>query len=139
MIGDQIVSASHAGDLTLAVAGPEIRGPLGCDIEPVEARPAAVWRDLLGRRRHKLVDVVADSADEDEDTAATRVWVATECLRKAGAAIDTPLIFSSVNADGWVLFSTGSLVTATYVAQLQTAPNPLVVAVLMRYDYEARL
>ncbi len=139
VVGDMVVSASHTDDLTLAVAGPKEKGAIGCDIEPVEARSAEVWRDLLGQERYKLVDVVADAASEDENTAATRVWVATECLRKAGVALDSPLIFASARSNGWVLFSTGSFVTATYLAQVQTHANPLVLAVLMRYDYATRL
>jgi hypothetical protein len=42
------ISASHAGNLTFAVAA---NGPVGCDIETVVDRQASTWRDLLGAER----------------------------------------------------------------------------------------
>ncbi len=128
----RVVSVAHADDLTLAVAGCQERGPLGCDMEPVMARSETVWQDLLGVERSKLVDVVAHTASEDRDASATRVWAASECLKKAGAALDVPLTLASANGDGWVLFSAGSFVTATYVADVQAHPRPLVLAVSAR-------
>ncbi len=134
VVDGRVVSAAHMADITLAVAGDQEYGALGCDIEVVVARQATVWKDLLGSNRFKLVDIIADAAQEDEDRAATRVWAAGECLKKAGATLDTPLVFASAHDDGWVLLSTGSYVTATYLAQVQTQTNPLVLAVAMRYQ-----
>src|SRR5262249_39000677 len=79
------VSAAHAGEPPSAVPGPP---PVGCDIEPVADRPAAVWRDLLGADRFALATVIAAEAREDEAAAATRVWAAAECLKKAGASLN---------------------------------------------------
>jgi enediyne polyketide synthase len=128
----RVVSVAHTAELTLAVAGPQENGPIGCDVEPVEVRSEAVWQGLLGSERFKLVDVVAQTAHEDRDIAATRVWTAGECLKKAGAALDTALTLASASPDGWVLLSAGSLVTATYLAQIQSGPNPLVLAMLVK-------
>ena len=125
---DSDVSAAHAGDLTLAVTGP---GPIGCDIEPVVARPASVWQDLLGKERFMLTEVIAQEASEDGDTAATRVWAASECLKKAGAMVNAPLMLVSSTADGWVLLAAGALVTATFVAPVRGIQEPVVLAVLV--------
>ncbi len=125
------VSAAHADDLTLAVAGP---GPLGCDVEPVVYRPASVWRELLDRDRFVLAEVVAREAGEDQAAAATRVWAAGECLKKAGTMVNAPLGLVSVAADGWVLLAAGQLIIGTFVAQVRGAENRLVLAVLVRSD-----
>jgi enediyne polyketide synthase len=123
------VSAAHAADLTLAVAGP---GPIGCDVEPVVARPAGVWQDLLGAERFGLADVMAREAGEALDVAATRVWAASECLRKAGAAMNAPLVLAAAHADGWVWLSAGALIVVTFVAEVLAVRNRLVLAVLVR-------
>jgi enediyne polyketide synthase len=123
------ISATHNDDLTLAVAGP---GSLGCDVEVVIARPDSVWRDLLGPDRFSLAEIIAREAGEEETVAATRVWTASECLKKAGAMVDAPLALASSTADGWVLLSSGSLVTATFVASVQGARERKVLAVLGR-------
>jgi enediyne polyketide synthase len=125
------VSAAHCGNLTLAVKG---SGPLGCDMEAVVARPDRVWRDLLGPDRLSLAKVVAQEIGEERATAATRVWAASECLKKAGAMVDAPLVLVSFNTDGWVLLSSGPLVTATFVTSIRDAENSVVLAVLVGND-----
>jgi len=107
------VSASHAGRLTLAVAG---QGTVGCDIEPVMARPAAAWKDLVGEERFRLAELISAEAHEDLDTAATRVWTAGECLKKAGAMVGAPLVLDASKPDGWVVLSSGHWSIATCVA-----------------------
>jgi enediyne polyketide synthase len=126
--GGRVVSAAHAGDLVLAVAG---QGPLGCDIEPVVARPAAVWRELLGPERFALAGVISLDAREDETAAATRVWAAAECLKKAGALRDAPLVLASCGGDGWVTLAAGGLTIATFVGPVRGAGRPVAVAVLV--------
>jgi enediyne polyketide synthase len=129
------VSVAHAGDLTLVVAGP---GPIGCDAEPVVAKSTAIWQDLLGLERFTLAGVAAYEAGEDFDSAATRVWATGECLKKAGLQVNTPLVLSSVELDHWVLFKAGQFISATLVAQVQGAKDPLAIAVLSRSN-DARL
>jgi enediyne polyketide synthase len=129
------VCAAHVGDLTLAVAGSR---PVGCDVEPVSARPTAVWQDLLGQERFTLAAVVSQETSEDQDTAATRVWAASECLKKAGAVGNAPLMLTSATADGWVQLAAGPLVTATYTTSVRGGDNRLVLAVLVR-NGDARL
>lgn len=125
------VSASHLGNLTLAVAG---AGPLGCDIEQVTERSASVWRDLLGDHRAALAGIIRSHANEDEAMSATRVWAAGECLKKAGAGFDAPLLFITAEADSWVLLSSGHLKVATYVTQVRAHRGKLAIAVLVSND-----
>lgn len=122
------VSVSHAGDTTVAVAG---SGPLGCDIEPVVDRPSSVWRALLGPDRYALAELVAREAGEDETAAATRVWSATECLKKAGTMISAPLVLVSLARDGWVKLASGALIITTVVAEVRGNRNRLAMAFLI--------
>jgi enediyne polyketide synthase len=133
--GDRQVSAAHAGDITMAVAGP---GTVACDVEPIVARPARVWGDLLGPDRFALAEVVAREASEDLDTSATRVWTAAECLKKAGTIASGPLLFASAASDGWVVLSAGSMVAATLVVSVRSAETGLALAVLAG-SYDERL
>ena len=132
--GDRVVSSAHAGDLTLAVVG---RGDIGCDIEPVEPRPEASWRDLLGPERLGLAHRIAREAKEGLEMSSTRVWAVSECLEKAGAMIDSPLILAA-HRDGRVVLASGALSIATEVVRVRDAEHPLVVAVAARSDH-ARL
>lgn len=122
------VSAAHCGDLTFAVAG---RGAIGCDIEQVSSRSDLVWRELLGDSRFALAEVIARNSKEDEADARTRVWTAGECLKKAGAAPDTSLLYLSATADGWVLLESGQLVIATCVTQVREREERLALSVLV--------
>jgi enediyne polyketide synthase len=126
--GATSVSVAHAGSITFAVAG---RGPVGCDLEPVVARSADAWHDLLPGERFDLAALVAREAGEDADTAATRIWAATECLVKARAAGDAPLTFESSSSDGWIVLASGPLHIATYATGVRTAESPLVFALLV--------
>jgi enediyne polyketide synthase len=121
------VSASHAGDITLAVAGP---GRVGCDLEPVVSRPKNVWENVLGPRRFDLARFVVAETREPLDVAATRVWAAAECLKKAGAPAPTPLAYATSRADRWVLLKAGQLIIATYVAEIRDTEEQMIIAVL---------
>jgi enediyne polyketide synthase len=109
--GGTDVSISHAGDCTLALAA---AGPVGCDLEPVRARPAEDWADLLGRAGMELAALVAREAGEAHDAACTRVWAAREAVRKAGA-LDCPLRLRAAGRDGWVVLAAGRRVVPTAV------------------------
>jgi enediyne polyketide synthase len=123
----QAVSASHAGDLTLAITG---RGDLGCDIEAVMERPAEVWQDLLGSERMALADLISRERSEPLGTAATRVWCAAESLKKAGALPQAPLTLAQAEEEGWVVLTSGRFRLATYVSSVLDAAAPLAVAVV---------
>lgn len=124
--GDYI-SASHSDNLSLAVAGPS---RLGCDLEAVRPRASSLWRDLLSYEYYQLARVIMDFAGEDLDTAATRVWGASECLKKSGAADQSPLTFDSVRGDGCVMFASGAAWVATFALSLKGAQGCHVAAIL---------
>jgi enediyne polyketide synthase len=115
----------------MAVAGPE---QVGCDAEPVAARSPSVWRELLGQDRFSLAELIAREAKEDGDRSATRVWAAIECLKKAGAAVNSPLVLESTTTDGWVLLAAGPLIVTTFVASVKAA-EVLALAVSVRNNH----
>lgn len=125
------VSASHAGELTLAVAGD---GPVGCDLEPVATRTRSAWRRLLGSERFSLVESITREGAEALNPAATRVWAASECLKKAGATVDAPLVFLDSTDDGWVMMRSGALVAATYIAPVRGEEDDLALAIVVSGD-----
>lgn len=123
----QHVSVSHCRDLTLAVAGGR---PLACDVEEVEARGASAWRDLLGPEAFALASTVARLSGESLDEAATRVWTARECMKKAGASDAAPLTLASVEGDAWVTLESAPYLVMTYAAELSGSEKKLIFTVL---------
>lgn len=119
-------SASHSGDLTMAVAG---NTPVGCDLELVVSRPTTIWRDMLGAERFALAEVISHEAQEPLDTAATRVWTSLECLKKAGAGTNAPLVFASATTNGWILLESGELKIASGVVQTDGAKEDLAIGI----------
>ena len=121
------VSASHSGDLTMAVAGP---ARVGCDLESVKTRPPAIWSDLLGVERISLAEIIGRETDETLDVAATRVWTAVECLKKAGTGTAAPLVFVTAAANGLVLLASGQLKIVSCVIKTEVVEEDLAIAVL---------
>ncbi|HKP82124.1 MAG TPA: polyketide synthase dehydratase domain-containing protein, partial [Pyrinomonadaceae bacterium] len=121
------VSASHSGDLTMAVAG---HSPVGCDLELVSTRPPGIWSDILGVERFKLAEIISREAQETLDVAATRVWTSVECLKKAGAGMAAPLVFASVASNGWILLASGDLKIASCVIKRKGEKEDLAIALL---------
>ncbi|MBD0344611.1 MAG: SDR family NAD(P)-dependent oxidoreductase, partial [Coleofasciculus sp. Co-bin14] len=128
-IGNCAVSAAHIGHITLVVAG---SAPISCDAELAVAKPADSWKNLLSSEQFALAGSIAQETGEDQDTAATCVWTARECLKKTGAMIDAPLVLISSTTDNWVLLSQGNFVIAVFIAQHTNTVNRLVLAVLAR-------
>jgi enediyne polyketide synthase len=129
------VSASHCGDLTMAVAA---HSPAGCDLEVVVKRLPEIWSDMLGVERFKLAEVISRETQETLDVAATRVWTAFECLKKAGAGMSAPLVLDRVASNGWVLLASGNLKMASGVVQTDEVKEDLAIAVLTG-DTDARV
>jgi enediyne polyketide synthase len=123
------VSAAHANGLTLAVAGP---GPVACDLEQVRDRSEQVWRDLLGRERWNLAELIAAEAGEDLQTSATRVWTALESLKKAEAPEDAPLVLLSCAQEryGSVSLAASGLKISSSVVQFRDDPAKFAVSIL---------
>ncbi|HEX4952497.1 MAG TPA: SDR family NAD(P)-dependent oxidoreductase [Thermoanaerobaculia bacterium] len=127
------VSVSHAGELVVAVSGP---GAVGCDVEPIEARSAEVWADLLGIERTRLAEVIAAERREVRDVAASRVWAAGECLKKAAAHHDAPLVLEAPRVDeaqdGWVVLRSGAFSVATFVGPVAELGGRVALAVAVK-------
>jgi enediyne polyketide synthase len=121
------VSASHCGDLTMAVAA---HSPVACDLELVIPRPLESWRDMLGAERFTLAEIISRETQETMDMAATRVWTSFECLKKSGAGMTAPLVFSSAAPNGWILLESGELKIASCVIKRKGEQEDLAVALL---------
>jgi enediyne polyketide synthase len=127
---DRAVSVSHAERLTLSIAGG--RRLVACDAEAVVHRELREWSDLLGGDRMALVHLVTEQSPADNfDAAATRLWSAGECLKKAGLPLETPIVLSDATADRWVLLKAGAATIATWVGSVRDASAPLAVALLV--------
>ena len=122
------LSAAHARHLTLAVAG---AGVVACDVEEVAARAGAVWDGLLGIDRLKMAERISRERPEGLSAAATRLWTAIECMKKAGLPPEAPLVLDSTTSDGWVLFRSGALTIATGVVSLPATDIPLAVGLAL--------
>jgi enediyne polyketide synthase len=128
--GGWAVSSSHAGDLTLAVAGP---GEVGCDVEPVRPRDETSWLDLLGPDRLALARQVARETGEGLDAAGSRVWAASEAIEKAGAMLQVPLVLiPDPGPLSRVLLGSGPLLVATEIIRVSGVEQPLALAVAVR-------
>ncbi|MBM2620114.1 SDR family NAD(P)-dependent oxidoreductase [Actinoplanes sp. LDG1-06] len=124
--GGDTVSTAHAANLTLAALG---AGPVAVDAEEVVPRSVNEWRGLLGVHAGLLTDLV----DEDSlQVAATRLWVAVECLQKAGEPPAAPLTVEPESRPGWQLFASGALRIATVDAALRDGPRRVVLGVLTK-------
>jgi enediyne polyketide synthase len=126
--GGRAVSASHTGDLTVGVAGSK---SVSCDLEPVVNRSTPEWVDLLGKDRYELAIFISRTTNENEGVSATRVWTASECLKKIGAMAAAPLVFLDSPGDKWILFSSGHLVVASYVPQIRGRDGQFALAVII--------
>jgi enediyne polyketide synthase len=129
LAGVETVSAAHAGDFTLAVGG---GGSTSCDIQEIRGRTDREWRDLLGRDRYGLAERTARECHENLDIAATRIWMALECLKKAGKPVKSPLVFESNRDDGWAVLRSGRAAIVTCIAAVRGIRPALGVAVMVR-------
>jgi enediyne polyketide synthase len=126
------VSAAHVPGLIMAVAA---SGMVSCDLERVIARARPTWQDLLGVERQKLSDLLARELGEHADLASTRVWVAAECLKKAGVPPGSPLLIERARPEGWVLLRSGDLLIVTLSLSVRDFPEPLVPGVLVNHAH----
>jgi enediyne polyketide synthase len=93
---------------------------------------------LLGDAALQLAGVIAEVTGEAIDIAATRIWSAKECLKKAGLPAQTSLtLHHNQNSLVWLAahgVSSGgkdtSMEIATWVFQLHALSDPIVVAIL---------
>jgi enediyne polyketide synthase len=123
--GSACASFAHSGDLTMLVAADQL---VACDLEAVSGT-ALSWPDLLGQH-HALAKLVSGHSAEEFNIAATRVWSALECLKKAEIGDSAPLSMLSGQEKGWILFRSGPNLIATFSASVTGRTAPLVVAIL---------
>jgi enediyne polyketide synthase len=133
--GHEDISAAHANDFTLAVAGVD---GAACDLQAVVARTAAVWRDLLGEDKFRIAERIAREQVESVDAASTRLWTAMECMKKIGQPQQSPLVVESNTEDGWTLLRSGSIMISTCVMAVLGKESPLVAAVAFKSRMESQ-
>ncbi|HEV2991603.1 MAG TPA: type I polyketide synthase [Candidatus Angelobacter sp.] len=124
--GSNCVSFAHSDDLTMLVTAEQL---VSCDLEPAAGVPRA-WQELLGPQHYALARLASTRAEETFDVAATRIWSALECLKKAEAGNSAPLSLLPVEEKSWVLLRSGANVIATFSASMTDKTTPLIVAVL---------
>lgn len=142
-IQHQSVSASHCDNLTLVVAqrptSPDTEAcQVACDLELVSRRQQRPWQELLGDAGMNLARLVAQETAEPLDVAATRIWSAQECLKKAGFAPQSsltllrnsqPIIWLESHGD-CAVEKAQPLNIATWMFRLKEMPDPMVIAIL---------
>ncbi|HEX7840266.1 MAG TPA: polyketide synthase dehydratase domain-containing protein, partial [Kofleriaceae bacterium] len=106
------ISMTTGAGFRFAVTGPE---GVACDLEAIEARPAEVWRDLLGTHA-ELAAELARRSGEPFDHAATRVWTALECAAKLGHPAPHLLLVSATATAA--AFRAGAIEVTTLVVQV---------------------
>ncbi|GAA1997127.1 type I polyketide synthase [Catenulispora subtropica] len=121
------VSASHGAGLTFAVAGP--LKAVSCDVESAVPRSDTEWSDLLGRPAFELARLVAREAKEDPAVAATRLWGASEAVRKAGRA-RVDLVVDGYGPGGAVRFRSGAARITTFATAVRGTAGPVVFTML---------
>ncbi|GAA1985803.1 type I polyketide synthase [Nocardiopsis rhodophaea] len=124
---DRHVSFAHGERHTLAVLG---HSGVACDLEEVGERAADQWRGMLGGAGFGLAQLLGAELGEDLDRAATRVWSALECVRKAGRPSGEPLVLDRSGSEGWAVLRSGGMGIVSGVMRLGGSPAPLAVAVL---------
>ncbi|MFC9438488.1 SDR family NAD(P)-dependent oxidoreductase [Nocardia sp. NPDC057030] len=128
-IPDGHASFAHGAGVTVAVVA---ACPVGCDLEPVQARTQAQWAGLLGNSGVALAELCGRAAGESFDTAATRVWSAREAVTKLGVTVTRPRLTLDhrAAADGWLALRHGTDVVWSLSTTLALpAPLPVVFSV----------
>jgi enediyne polyketide synthase len=129
------ISSSHGAGVTLAVAG---LGKVGCDVERIAERTIEDWRGLLTTEQFALAELIQREREEAPSVAATRVWSAVECLRKAGRTLSGPITLATPagqqSPGGWVLLQSGAAKIATFVTSVLDQPDRVVFTILTEED-----
>ncbi len=121
------VTASHGAGVTFAVAS---QRRVSCDVELATTRSDDEWASLLGPDELALARLLASGRGESLSLAATRVWGATECLRKIGHATITLADASGPEAGRWVVLSSGGARIASFTTSLHGVTEPVVFTML---------
>ncbi|HEY3867790.1 MAG TPA: type I polyketide synthase [Actinocrinis sp.] len=122
------VSSAHGAGVTFAVACGS--GLVACDVEEAAERTEQQWADLLGPDGLALARLMAAEGGESLEVAATRVWGAGECLRKAGRAMVGLTVAGPARPESWTVLRAGPALIATFPTRLRGAVDPVVFAML---------
>jgi enediyne polyketide synthase len=125
------ISASHGAGVTLAVAG---SGTVACDVENVQQRLPEDWQLLLTTEQFALAELIQREQEEGPSVAATRVWSAVECLRKAGRTLSGPITLAPGGPPGWVLLESGAAKIVTFVTSVLDQPDLVIFTILTEED-----
>lgn len=129
--GGFVVSSSHGGGVTFAVAAASSAGvSVACDVEEALERAEEDWAGLLGPEGLALARLIAVEAGESPSVAGTRVWGAFETLSKNGRARADLVLDGGPRPDRWVLLRSGAARIATFTALLRGRPDPAVFTML---------
>ncbi|MDQ2811047.1 MAG: SDR family NAD(P)-dependent oxidoreductase, partial [Actinomycetota bacterium] len=128
---DIAISASHGAGVTLAVAG---HGSVACDVENVQHRLPEDWQLLLTTEQFALAELIQREQEEGPSVAATRVWSAVECLRKAGRTLSGPITLAPGGPPGWVLLESGAAKIVTFVTSVLDQPDLVIFTILTEED-----
>lgn len=120
------ISRSHSDSVTLFV---ESKAPVGCDIEVVTSRSECDWRGILGTRAALAETVVAESRIGFH-VAATCIWTAIECIKKAGLASHSPLSFEKYTEDHWLILRCGRAIIACHQVAIQNSASKFIMSIL---------
>lgn len=111
--GNAHVSTAHEPRYTLALVSDHA---IACDVEPADPRSAEAWQQLLGKH-WPVATRLAEEANEDLDSAATRVWGAMECVRKLGLR-DASLTLAQSPHDDVVTIHAGTQTVHSWVIRV---------------------
>jgi enediyne polyketide synthase len=125
--GKNCASFSHSEDLTMLVAGDHL---VACDLE-LAAGVTCPWQELLGHQHYTLAKLISGQSMEELDIAATRIWSALECLKKAEIGSSAPLSMLPVQEKQWVLLRSGANLIATFAASVRGKTSLIIVAILV--------
>jgi enediyne polyketide synthase len=128
---DIAISASHGAGVTLAVAG---SGCVACDVENVAERLTEDWQLLLTTEQFALAELIQIERGEGPSVAATRVWSAVECLRKAGRTLSGPITLAAGGPPGWALLESGAAKIVTFVTSVLDQPDLVIFTILTEED-----
>jgi enediyne polyketide synthase len=125
---DLLMSVSHGAGVTFAVACAD---RTECDVHVVVDRASAEWHGVLGPDLVGLAKIIGLEHGEDLSVAATRVWRAMECSRKAGRSDASAMALEEPRRDGWVLLATGDAKIASFSTYLSNEAAPVVFTILL--------
>ncbi len=105
------ISVAHDDNYILCVAG---QFPQGCDISPLLSREKKDWLAILGEKSLALLEQLL-TLSETYDRAGTRIWAATEAVKKASGLQTAVIKFSKRLEDDIILFESPQLEKDQYI------------------------